>query len=69
MRPDTLPLCRHCGKPADAHQVQTACCPGGRKNRTHGYPWFWPYRKFEPKLDTGTNPQRIIEQAPEARKE
>ena len=42
--------CRYCGKPAHEHQARTANCPGGRKHRVHGWPWFHPAQVFEPKL-------------------
>ena len=40
--------CKHCGKDAQEHNAKTRGCPGGRKNRTHGWPWFHRDRHFEP---------------------
>jgi hypothetical protein len=39
--------CKNCGKAADQHNAKTRACPGGRKHRTHGYPWFHQTQVFE----------------------
>ena len=39
--------CKHCGKQSGEHQVRTHHCPGGRKHRTHGWPWFHKTQGFE----------------------
>ena len=50
--------CKHCGKPSCDHKAGTHNCPGGRKHRTHGYPWFHHAQRFEPVQGAGMNGYR-----------
>jgi hypothetical protein len=40
------PKCLLCGKVKDQHKAVTHNCPGGRKHRIHGYPWFYSAQTF-----------------------
>lgn len=41
--------CATCGKPKGEHKADTFNCPGGRKSRVHGYPWFHAAETFRAK--------------------
>jgi hypothetical protein len=45
--------CLYCGKPKGYHKAVTFNCPGGRKHRVHGYPWFYATQLFKAKPARG----------------